>query len=337
MRRALLLPVLAAGCGSQYDALSPAGPAARKLADLGWPILLFFVATSAVMWALLLWVALRKTGTLAEHAPHDASGGKGWVTLGGFAIPGIAFAAVFVATLRTLNAFPVDHHHHGAQTLSGGAPEIRVVGHQWWWEVQYLAGELNQFFVTANEIHIPAGRPIDLELVSPDVIHSLWAPRLHGKVDLIPGMRNSIRLQADEPGTYPGACAEFCGLQHAHMLFKVVADPPADYERWLAHERTAAAEPRSDEARRGKEVFLRGPCELCHAVRGTAARGTVGPDLTHLAARSTIAGFLPRDLANLHAWVVNAPSLKPGTQMPALNQFSGEELHELVAYLQSLQ
>jgi cytochrome c oxidase subunit II len=334
MRRSVLpLLALVAGCGGPYDTLSPSGPAARRLADLGWPLLVFFTATSAVMWGILLWVALRRTGTLAEHESPKAGGGARWVVIGGFVVPGIAFAAAFVATLATMNSFPVDHSH---DQPGHGPADIRVVGHQWWWEVQYPKAPLNNFFVTANEIHIPAGRPVDLELISFDVIHSLWAPRLHGKVDLIPGMRNFIRLQADKPGIYPGACAEFCGLQHAHMLFKVMADAPDDYERWLAHQRSKAAPPASAEERRGQQIFLKGPCVLCHTVRGTDARGTVGPDLTHVAGRSTIAGFLPRDLANLHAWVVNAPSLKPGTQMPALNQFSGEELHDLVAYLQSL-
>ncbi|TMA72248.1 MAG: cytochrome c oxidase subunit II [Deltaproteobacteria bacterium] len=329
MRRAPFLVVLASGCASDLDALSPAGPAARKLADLGSPVLVFFIIISAVMWALLIWVALRKTGTLAEHAAPDAGGGKGWVAYGGFVVPGAAFTAVFIATLRTMNAFPVDHQQHAA-------PEIRVVGHQWWWEMHYLSKDLNQVFVTANEIHIPAGRPVDLELLSYDVIHSLWAPRLHGKVDLIPGMRNFIRLQADQPGRYAGACAEFCGLQHAHMKFVVVADAPEDYGKWLAQQRKPARQPDTEETRRGKQIFLGGPCVLCHTVRGTDARGTVGPDLTHLATRSTIAAWLPRDLANLHAWVVNAPSLKPGAQMPPLNQFSGQELHDLVAYLQML-
>ena len=332
MKRRIALLALLGGCASEYDALSPAGPAARKLADLGWPMLLFFVVTSAVMWGLLLWVAIRRSGTLAEHASPHASGGQRWVAIGGFVIPGIAFGAVFFATLRTMAAFPVDHAHAGHR----GEPEIRVIGHQWWWEVQYPSPHLPDFFGTANEIHIPAGRPVDLELISTDVIHSLWAPKLHGKVDLVPGMRNSIRLHADAPGTYFGACAEFCGLQHTHMRFRIVADPPEQYDRWRAAQRRPAAEPDSAEARRGRELFLAGACVLCHTVRGTAARGTVGPDLTHFAGRETIGTWLPRDLANLHAWVVNAPSLKPGTQMPALTQYTGQELHDLVAFLNTL-
>jgi cytochrome c oxidase subunit 2 len=331
MRHWILGIALLGGCASEYDALSPAGPAARKLADLGWPMLVFFTATSAVMCALLLWVALRRTGTLAEHAPHDAAGGQRWVAIGGFLIPGIAFGAVFFATLRTMAAFPVDHAHHGHRET-----EIRVVGHQWWWEVQYPSRHLPDSFVTANEIHIPAGRPVDVELISADVIHSLWAPRLHGKVDLVPGMRNSVRLQADESGMYFGACAEFCGLQHTHMKFRVIADPPDRYQRWLEAQRRPAPEPDSQQARRGRQIFLAGACILCHTVRGTPARGTVGPDLTHLAGRETIGAWLPRDLANLHAWVVNAPSLKPGTQMPALTQYTGQEMQDLVAFLETL-
>ena len=191
---------------------------------------------------------------------------------------------------------------------------------------------------TANEVHIPVGQPVDLQLVSADVIHSFWAPRLHGKVDLIPGMDNRIRIQADEPGVYHGACAEFCGLQHAHMRFVVVAEEPAAFEAWLDNQRKPAVErPLTAAAQRGKALFNAGPCVLCHTVRGTDARGTVGPDLTHFAKRALIGAAFPQDVATLHAWVTNAPSLKPGTLMPALTQFSGSELQDLVAYLQTLQ
>jgi cytochrome c oxidase subunit 2 len=282
------------------------------------------------MWGLIAWVAWRRTGTLEEHAPPDAKGGLRWVAIGGFVIPGAAFAAAFVGTLNSMSAFPMDHHpHHDA--------EIRVLGHQWWWEVQYRIGEPNQYVVTANEVHIPVGQPVDLQLVSADVIHSFWAPRLHGKVDLIPGMDNRIRIQADQPGMYHGACAEFCGLQHAHMRFVVVAEQPAAFEEWLEHQRKPAERPATAAAERGKALFDGGPCILCHTVRGTNARGTVGPDLTHFGQRALIAAAFPQNLATLHAWVTNAPSLKPGTLMPALTQFTGSELHDLVAYLQTLQ
>src|SRR5207237_4857130 len=165
---------------------------------------------------------------------------------------------------------------------------------QWWWEVQYRMGDLTQYVTTANEIHIPAGRPVDLQLVSADVIHSFWAPRLHGKVDLIPGMDNRIRLQADRPGVYQGACAEFCGLQHARMRFVVVAEESPAFEAWLEHQRQpAAARVSSASGERGKPLFMNVACVLCHTVRGTDARGTVGPDLTHFAQRRLIGAALP--------------------------------------------
>ena len=327
---AAVVACTALGCTADRSALSPGGPAARVLANLGWPLLLGFLAVSAVMWGLIAWVAWRRTGTLEEHAPPDAKGGLRWVAIGGFVIPAIAFAATFVATINSLSAFPMDHHPHAEA-------EIRVLGHQWWWEVQYRMGDVSDYFTTANEIHIPAGRPVDLQLVSDDVIHSFWAPRLHGKVDLVPGMDNRIRLQADRRGVYHGACAEFCGLQHAHMRFVVVADDPAAFDAWLEHERhPAASRGLSAAAERGKTVFNGGPCVLCHTVRGTDARGTIGPDLTHFAERRLIAAALPQDVATLHSWVTNAPSLKPGTFMPALTQFTGSELQDLVAYLQTL-
>jgi cytochrome c oxidase subunit II len=329
------IPFLVSACTWERSSLDPAGPAARRLSDLGWPILLGFLVVSAVMWGLLVWVALRRTGTLQEHEPVDSPGDPRWIVVGGFVIPGVAFAAVFVATLRTMSAFPMEHAHGGAGEAAPA--DIRITGHQWWWEVQYREGALSERVTTANEIHVPAGTPVEIELASDDVIHSFWAPRLHGKVDLVPGFLNRIRIQADRPGHYAGECAEYCGQQHAHMRFLVVAEEPARFEAWLAHERAPAGTPDGEPAQRGQRLFLAAACPMCHTVRGTSARGTVGPELTHLANRWTIAaGSFPRDLAYLHAWVTDAPSLKPGTRMPEISQFTGPELGDLVAYLQSL-
>jgi cytochrome c oxidase subunit 2 len=311
----------------------PGGPAARILAALGWPVLAGFAAVSVVMWGLLAWVAWRRTGSFDTHAPADDAGDARWILIGGFAIPALAFAATFVATLRTMEAFPM-HDHAGAHAPA----EVRVVGHQWWWEVQYRIGATEQWVTTANEIHIPAGRPVDVDLETDDVIHSLWVPRLHGKVDLIPGQVNQIRLEADRPGRYTGECAELCGMQHAHMRLLVIADQPADFDAWLAAQRAPARPPAGADARRGLELFTTHACALCHTIRGTDAKARVGPDLTHLASRSTLAaGSFPNDLATLHAWVVDAPSLKPGVRMPALTQFQGPELRALVAYLHGLE
>jgi cytochrome c oxidase subunit 2 len=312
--------------------LEPAGPTAHTLAELGWPLLIGFTVTAAVMWALLVWLACRRTGTFVGHAPVEEGGGKGWVYVGGIIVPGLAFGAAFVATVGVLTKFPMKHHHDGAA-------EIRVTGRQWWWEVQYRpTANKPDWFTTANEIHIPIGRPVTVELVSNDVIHSFWVPRLGGKVDLVPGMTNAIELHASEPGVYEGACAEFCGLQHAKMRFQVIADEPGDYQRWLEQQRRPAQIAGDAQAERGERIFMNSACPMCHTVTGTAALATVGPDLTHVGSRRSIgAGWLPKDLATTHAWVMNAPALKPGTRMPALSHLSGQELHDLVSYLEALQ
>lgn len=330
-RLAPLAPaLLASGCLHQrYSTLDPAGPAARRLYHVGGPVLLIFLAIVVIVWALLLWVSLRRRGTLEEHAPVDAGGGERWILIGGFLLPVMVFAGVFVATLDTLDAFPMHDH--------GGTAEIQVLGHQWWWEVHYVTGRPDQEIITANELHVPVGRPVEIELISRDVIHSFWVPRLHGKVDLVPGHPNHVRIQADRAGVFPGECAEFCGLQHANMRFLLVAEPSADYQRWLAREVMPAAEPRTAEAQYGRQVFLTHACALCHTVRGTPAHGLVGPDLTHLGSRGAIAaGTLANNVANLHAWATDAPSLKPGVKMPALAQLDGNELHALVDYLEQL-
>jgi cytochrome c oxidase subunit 2 len=322
--------VLLAGCGGPRSILSPAGSGARTLAAIGWPALIAFGVVSAILAAMVLGVALRRTGTFDEHAPADVGGGYGWVLIGGVAIPFVAFATAFVVTVRTL---ATDHVAHSTEP-----PAIAITGHQWWWEARYLDPAVTNQFVTANEIHIPAGRPIDIELRSDDVVHSLWVPRLQGKVDLIPGQVTRIQLEADAPGTYEGVCAELCGTQHTHMQLLVIADDEAHYAAWRAAQLADARAPTAADGQRGAALFATRACVLCHTIRGTAAHGAVGPDLTHLASRRTLAaGSFPNDVATLSAWVVNAQSLKPGARMPSLNQFTGPELHQLVAYLQTLE
>jgi cytochrome c oxidase subunit II len=323
---ALLLALPACAAQSAFD---PAGPAADALRDLGWFVLITFLVTTGVMWVLIGWIATRRRGTLAHHAPADEGGGINWILIGGFGIPAAVLATIFVVTLGSMSAFPIDHHDP--------EPELEVVGRQWWFGVEYLIGGTHQRVKTTTEIHIPVGRPIDIALETRDVIHSFWVPQLHGKVDLVPGITNRIRIQADRPGIYRGECAEYCGAQHAHMMLYVIAEPQAQFDAWLAAQRLPAAAPTSPDALRGKEHFERMACSFCHTIKGTPALGTVGPDLTHLASRRTIAGgMLPNDTANLSAWITHAQSLKPGAQMPDMTQFTGEHLHEIVAYLQSL-
>ncbi len=313
--------------------MAPAGPAAHRIASLGWFVLITFSVVTVVMWVLVFWLAMRRRGSLAFHQPYDAPQDRRWIVIGGFTIPVIILATIFVLTLKTMAAFPMgDDEQHAS------AARIRVTGHQWWWEVEYLDGATEQDHVVgANEIHIPVGTPIDVELRAHDVIHSFWVPRLHGKVDLVPGVVNRIRIQADQTGVYRGQCAEYCGTQHAHMILYVVAHSPADYERWLQHAREPAAVPADDVTARGQQVFMTKQCVLCHNIRGTDAHGLVGPDLTHIGARIGIAAnTLPNDPGSLEAWATHAQSLKPTAQMPNITAFSGTELRALVTYLRSL-
>jgi cytochrome c oxidase subunit II len=310
--------------------LDPAGPAAKSLSDLSWFVFILFTAVAVVMCSLIAWVATRRRGTFDEHEPVDAGGGQLWILIGGFAIPFVILAAVFILGLRAVTRFPL----HDGNIMD---PEIRLIGRQWWWEARYVGGPPNNQFATANEIHIPTGRPVNIELSSADVIHSFWVPNLSGKVDMIPGQVNHMRLQADRPGVYKGKCAEYCGAQHAKMMIVVVAHPEKEFENWRAHQLEPASTPSTAQEARGQELFFSSPCSLCHTIRGTPARGAVAPDLTHLASRRGIAAnALENNKANISAWVTHAQSLKPSSMMPNVTQFSGEELQALVAYLQQL-
>jgi cytochrome c oxidase subunit 2 len=220
--------------------------------------------------------------------------------------------------------------------LGKDALQVRVIGHQWWWELQYRDSVAHNWFTTANELHIPVGRPVALELLSTDVIHSFWPPTVSQKRDLIPGKDNSLWLQADTPGVYRGQCAEYCGQQHAKMAFLVIAQRPDSFASWLAAQRDTALTPTTELARRGQEVFLASSCVMCHAIGGTPAGSRVGPDLTHLASRRTIAaGTLPNTRGNLAGWIVDPQKIKPGTRMPP-NQLKPADLQALLAYLETL-
>lgn len=323
---------LLTGCAHQQSMFAPGGPAAGNIANLGWFVFTLFCIVALIMWVLLAWASYRKRGSLAEHAPVDVGGGQPWILIGGFAIPFVILAAVFVIGLDSMSAFPLEGPR---ETVPA---DILVTGHQWWWQINYIKGPVDQRIATANEIHIPVGRPVDIDLTSDDVIHSFFVPRIHGKVDLIPGQVNRIRIEADQPGTYRGQCAEYCGAQHAHMALLVVADPPAEYEAWLANQIVDAQPPATDQQRRGQQLFLSKACVLCHMIRGTQAAAQVGPDLTHLASRQGLAAnTLRNNEANLEAWVTHAQSLKPEVVMPDVTEFTGQQVRDLVAYLQQLQ
>ena len=213
---------------------------------------------------------------------------------------------------------------------------IEVYGHQWWWEVQYPNNESYKIVKTANEIHVPIGVPIRIRGTSRDVIHSFWAPNVQGKRDLMPGYTTEVMMQIDQPGRWRGQCAEYCGEQHAHMSFYMVAEPKQDFEDWLSAQAGSSVAPGTPQAAHGQQVFLNHACVMCHTIRGTPAGSHVGPDLTHLASRATIAaGLLPNTAGNLGGWIMNAQAIKPGCRMPP-NQMSGPELQDLLAYLETL-
>ncbi len=321
------------GCQRAQSSLYSGGPAAHRIAGMQWLMVILFLVITLIMWVLIAWAATTRRGTLAEHAPVDIGGGQGWIAIGGMAIPFAVLFVLFLLGLRLLASFPIQDPHH-----DNTKPEIMIIAHQWWWEVHYLNAQPYLQATTANEIHIPAGRPVTLELRSQDVIHSFWIPALHGKVDLIPGHPNYVRIEASHAGTFAGQCAEFCGEQHAHMRLLVIAQQPDEYQAWLAQQRKPGNEPATKEAMDGQQIFLTGPCSMCHTVRGTLAGGLVAPDLTHIGSREFIAAnSYPNNNAYLEAWITHAQSLKPGAKMPNLTDFNGRQLRDLVAYLRQLQ
>jgi len=336
MRKALLLgwpALLLSGCRSVQSTFNAQGPAAQRIATLSWIMTIVFVVTTIIMWVLIAWAASRRRGTLEEHAPIDIGGGQEWITWGGLAIPLVVLCIFFIFGLRLMASFPI----HQPMNQVALQPDILITGHQWWWEVQYLDGPLDEHFTTANEIHIPARQPVTIELKSADVIHAFWVPNLHGKVDMIPGHVNFIRIEANHPGNFVGQCAEYCGEEHALMRLLVVAQGPHDYAAWRQQMLKPADAPATPEAVAGENLFLSGPCAMCHTVRGTVAGGRVAPDLTHLASRQYIAANVyPNKTAYLESWVTHAQSLKPDSLMPDITMFNGVQLRELVAYLQQL-
>jgi cytochrome c oxidase subunit 2 len=340
----LVLPLPAlflAGCATLQSTTNTHGPAARSIHHLSLAMSIVFLITTLVMWVLLAIALKRRRGSLKEHLPIDIGGGQAWIAIGGLAIPLLVLSVFFFLGLELLADFPI-HGMHGGMHEAMGAPaakpDILVVGHQWWWEVHYLNGDADQQFTTANEIHIPAHRAVNIELQSADVMHSFWVPSLHGKVDLVPGHANFIRIEASEPGNFIGQCAEYCGVQHAKMHILVVAQEPAAFDEWLANQRKPGVQPTSPEALMGQQAFLAGPCATCHTVRGTVAGGSVAPDLTHIGSRKYIAAnSFPNDDAYLEAWITNAQSLKPGAKMPNITQYNGVQLRAIVDYLHQLQ
>jgi cytochrome c oxidase subunit 2 len=303
------------------EVLRPAGPAAARITTLWW--VMFWTALFVCLAVFtLLAVALRRPRTAG------AAGTPAWserfVVTFGIVIPSVILLVLLVWSLSITAALAVP-----ADT----ALTIRVTAHQWWWEVHYP----EQDFVTANELHVPAGLPVRIELTSADVIHSFWVPGLNGKVDAIPGQVTELWLEAGGSGVHRGHCAEFCGVQHGNMKLLVLAEPRASFDAWLELQQQPAAGPVSDLAEQGLLVFQRSPCLACHTVRGTSAQGRAGPDLTHLASRRTLgAAIISNTRENLAAWISNSQAIKPGNAMPPM-PLPPADLEALLAWLGELQ
>lgn len=303
--------------------LSPAGPATQRISEIWWLMLSISGAIFVVVVAALIFALFRRRESDVEvSARHD---GKALILWAGVVIP--------VITVIALMAFNVDALVDVTDPLNEAELVIEVTGQRWWWDVEYPDYDIT----TANEIYIPVGMPVSIQLSSDDVIHSFWVPELHGKRDLMPGITVPYWIQADRPGVYEGHCAEFCGLQHAKMLIRVIALEQAEFDTWLESEQEDAREPQTDLEQRGQDIFLQTACAGCHTISGTAGEGTAGPNLSHFGSRQTIgAGILPNTPENLAAWVVNAQQFKPGAQMPP-QPMPDEDVEALVTYLLSLE
>jgi cytochrome c oxidase subunit 2 len=313
----------------QHSAHAPAGPQAQLLDRLGDLLYGMAAVVFVLVVAALLLAALRRRRA-GEDAADPARERR-------MAMAVAVAAGATVATLVAVLFLSFGSGRELTGTAPPGALQIRVTGRQWFWDVEYRDSVPSRWATTANEIHVPVGRPVVFELRSTDVIHSFWVPNLGVKRDMIPGQETSIWFQADTPGVYRGQCAEFCGYQHAKMAFLVVAEPPDQFAAWLSRQRDTARTPADSLARRGQEVFLASSCVMCHAVGGTPAGSRVGPNLTHLASRRTIAaGALPNSRGHLAGWIVDPQQIKPGVRMPP-NALSPQDLQALLAYLESLE
>lgn len=320
----------------QQSALRPASAQAGA-ADGLWNFMLALAAgVYAVVMAFTVYAVVRRRDAETRDPPPVATGAEQRRERTMRRAVGSAIALTIVILLVVLVR---DYSVGRANTVPTSDPtalHVRLIGHQWWWEVQYQDSSPQRQLTAANEVHVPVGRPVIFTLESADVIHSFWIPALDGKKDMIPGHRNSAWFRADTPGVYRGQCAEFCGYQHAKMAIVVVAQPAGEFRRWYDAQLQPARAPADSLRRAGERVFLAGPCALCHTVAGTSAGGKVGPDLTHVGSRLAIAaGTLPNSRANLMAWIADPQRIKPGVVMPRV-PLTGQQLQAVAAYLEGL-
>jgi len=316
--------ILFLGCDGPQSALRPAGDGAERIANLFW-------------WMLgggsLIWLAMVGLAIYSVRAHFDRRGDHRRIRImiigGGAVFPTIV--------LTTLLLFSLPMIPDLLEPAPPDALKIEVRGKMWWWRVRYLRDD-EEPIELANEIRLPVGEPVEFQLASDDVIHAFWIPSLGGKVDMIPGRITRLKLEPTKTGVFRGACAEYCGMSHALMNFDVIVMERGEFERWLDQQREPATIPTALVTDRGQRLFLRSGCHACHTIRGTEARGTIGPDLTHVGSRHTIAAsVLANESEHFAKWIAHPRDIKPGVKMPDFDMLSEEELRAIAAFLENLQ
>jgi cytochrome c oxidase subunit II len=325
---ALLSAVALTGCQSIF---TPASTQAESIANLTIAIFIIAAIVFVIVEGIMIYLIIR----FSRNRPTDeikTLGNEKRIEAAWTAAPAIVLAIVFVVSILALRSLTtLEASRNQASPGSGQTLNIRIIGHQWWWEFDYT----DLGIITAEELHVPVGTTVVATVDSADVIHSFWTPELGGKIDAIPGQTNRTLFTVTRAGEYNGQCSEFCGLQHAQMLFKVIAEPQAQFNTWVQGQK-APAPVMTGLAAQGEQVFMTGACVGCHAINGTVAKGTLGPNLTHFASRGTFGGASQQNTPdNVAKWLADPQLLKPGNSMPNLH-LTPDQIQALVAYLQSL-
>lgn len=312
-----------AGCDGPQSALQPAGKGAESIANLFW----WMLSGAFLIWLVMIGLAIYSVRTHFERSEHQRI--RLMIIGGGTIFPTVVLTILLLFSLPMIPEL--------LQPAPEGALRIEVRGKMWWWRVQYFTEE-GETIELANEIRLPVDEPVEFQLASDDVIHAFWIPALGGKVDMIPGRTTRLKLEPTRTGTFRGACAEFCGASHALMNFDVIVMERDNFDRWLEEQRQPASSPNDSLAIRGQEVFFSSGCHACHTIRGTEALGTIGPDLTHVGSRHTLAaGVLPNEPEEMARWIAHPDRTKPGVKMPDFSLLPESDLQAIATYLESLQ
>lgn len=323
--------LLCTGCSEIPAVFRPASISAKVTSELIQTVFIISAIGFVVVESILLFTVFKyRSADNSKEIPPQIEGNRRLEIIWTTAVT-VILAVIFIISLNPLwiISYPPASKSGASSTEN---LNIQVIGRQWYWEFDYLDYQVN----TANELHIPVGVPVMFELVSADVIHSFWVPELSGKIDVIPGHTNRIWIQAEKPGIYEGQCAEFCGVEHAHMRMLVIAESKEQFEAWLLHQQTVPKADLTSDETEGELLFLSGSCSSCHSIKGTEADGTQGPDLTHFASRTTFAGgSFQNTPENISKWLKNPQEMKPGNQMPNLG-LSDNDIRLLQAYLENL-